>query len=148
MINAFIPRAPRDKEPYIKVYGEKVLEAIRKKKLKASEFEVFLWFIGKSSQKNYWNNEWIIVDYEELAKELGVTSRTIRTAIKTLLKLKFIIQLKPRKTVFKLNPDFCFRGGVISKNKTKEEIREKQIEKEDFEQFIENATKSIEESNS
>jgi len=132
MLNAFIPRNPKDKEPYVKVYGEKVLDAIRKKKLKASELEVFLWFIGKSSHKDYWHNDWINVDYEELAKELGLTSRTIRSAIKTLLKLKFIVQWKPRKTVFRLNPNYCFKGGVVLKEKVKAE----NIKTETFEEFI------------
>jgi len=124
MINAFIPRTPKDKEPYVKVYGEKLLNLIKNRKLKASELEVFLWFVAKNSDKDNWNNEWITVDYEELAKELGLGKSTIRLAIKTLVKLKLIVQWKPRKTAFRLNPDYCFRGGVVAKEQVKREIAE------------------------
>ncbi len=124
MINAFIPRTPKDKEPYVKVYGEKLLNLIKNRKLKASELEVFLWFVAKNSDKDNWNNEWITVDYEELAKELGLGKSTIRLAIKTLVKLKLIVQWKPRKTAFRLNPDYCFRGGVVAKEHVKREIAE------------------------
>ena len=130
MINAFIPRTPKDKEPYVKVYGEKILELIKQKKLKASELEVFLWFVGKNSNKNTWNNEWIPVDYEGLAKELGFTSRTIKSAIKTLLKLKLIVQWKRRIPSFRLNPDYCFKGGVIGKKQVKTEIANLEFEEE------------------
>ena len=129
MINAFIPRTPKDKEPYVKVYGEKLLNLIKNRKLKASELEVFLWFVAKNSDKDNWNNEWITVDYEELAKELGLGKSTIRLAIKTLVKLKLIVQWKPRKTAFRLNPDYCFKGGVIGKNQVKREIAELEYEK-------------------
>ena len=129
VLDAYIPRTPKDKEPYVKVYGEKILTLIKNRKLRASELDVFLWFVGKNSSKDGWNNEWITVDYEELAKELGFTSRTIKSAIKTLLKLKLIVQWKPRKTAFRLNPEYCFKGGVIGKKQVKREIAELEYEK-------------------
>ena len=129
ILDAFIPRTPKDKEPYTKVYGEKLLILIKNRKLKASELEVFLWFVGKNSSKSGWNNEWITVDYEELAKELGFRKETIQRAIKTLLKLKLIVQWKPRKTAFRLNPDYCFRGGVIGKKQVKREIADLEYQK-------------------
>jgi len=129
VLDAYIPRTPKDKEPYVKVYGEKLLTLIKNRKLKASELEVFLWFVGKNSGKDGWNNEWITVDYKELAKELGLGVSTIRLAIKTLVKLKLIVQWKPRKTAFRLNPEYCFKGGVIAKNQVKREIAELEYEK-------------------
>jgi len=129
MINAFIPRTPKDKEPYVKVYGEKLLNLIKNRKLKASELEVFLWFVAKNSDKDNWNNEWITVDYKELGKELNLNPDTVRRAIKTLIKLKLIVQWKPRKTAFRLNPDYCFRGGVVGKEQVKREIAELEHEK-------------------
>ena len=129
VLDAYIPRTPKDKEPYVKVYGEKILTLIKNRKLKASELEVFLWFVGKNSGKDGWNNEWITVDYEELAEELKISVITVKRAIKTLLKLKLIVQWKPRKTAFRLNPDYCFKGGVIGKNQVKREIAELEYEK-------------------
>ena len=130
MLNAFIPRTPKDKEPYVKVYGEKLLKLIKSRKLKASELEVFLWFVGKNSGKYGWNNEWITVDYEELAEELRISVITVKRAIKTLLKLKLIVQWKPRKTAFRLNPEYCFKGGVIGKKQVKREIADLEFEEE------------------
>jgi len=129
VIDAFIPRTPKDKEPYTKVYGERILNLIKSRKLRASELEVFLWFVGKNSGKKGWNNEWIPVDYEKLAEELGYTSRTIKSAVKTLLKLKLIVQWKKRIPTFRLNPDYCFRGGVVGKSQVKREISELEYEK-------------------
>jgi len=129
VLDAFIPRSPKDKEPYTKVYGEKLLHLIRQKKLKASELGVFLWFVAKNSSKDNWNNEWITVDYEELAKELELRKETVQRAIRTLLKLKLIVQWRPRKTAFRLNPDYCFRGGVIGKQQIQREI--KRVEREE-----------------
>jgi len=129
VLDAFIPRTPKDKEPYVKVYGERILNLIKNRKLKASELEVFLWFVGKNSGKDGWNNEWITVDYEELAEELKISVITVKRAIKTLLKLKLIVQWKPRKTAFRLNPDYCFKGGVIGKKQVKREIAELEYEK-------------------
>ena len=128
MINAFIPRTPKDKEPYTKVYGERLLHLIKNRKLKASELGVFLWFVAKNSSKDNWNNEWITVDYEELAKELELRKETVQRAIRTLLKLKLIVQWRPRKTAFRLNPDYCFRGGVIGKLQVKREIKDLEFE--------------------
>jgi len=129
VLDAFIPRAPKDKEPYTKVYGERLLHLIKNRKLKASELEVFLWFVAKNSSKDTWNNEWITVDYKELGKELNLNPDTVRRAIKTLIKLKLIVQWKPRKTAFRLNPDYCFRGGVVGKLQVKREISELEYEK-------------------
>ena len=138
MISAFIPRTPKDKEPYVKVYGEKILKFIEKDKLKGSDLKVFLWFVAKNSDKKTWNNEWINVDYKELAKELGVSDRTIRKAIKTLIELKLIVQWKKRIPSFRLNPDYCFRGGVIGKKQVKKEIEEREF-KERAEEWTPNS---------
>jgi len=128
VLDAFIPRTPKDKEPYTKVYGERLLHLIKDRKLKASELEVFLWFVAKNSGKDTWNNEWIPVDYKKLAKELGFSEWTIKMAIKTLLKLKLIVQWKRRIPSFRLNPDYCFRGGVVGKLQVKREITDLEYE--------------------
>ena len=129
ILDAFIPRSPKDKEPYTKVYGEKLLQLIKDRKLKASELEIFLWFVAKNSSKDTWNNEWIPVDYRKLAEELGISEITVKRAIKTLLKLKLIVQWKKRVPSFRLNPDYCFRGGVIGKEQVKREIAELPIDR-------------------
>jgi predicted transcriptional regulator len=144
-INAFIPRNPRDREPYIKVYGEKILTLIKDNKLRGSELSVFLWFIAKSSSKKQWNNEWIYVDYEDLANELGFRKETVQRAIKKLLDLNFIVQWKPRKTAFRLNPEYCFKGGIIAKRKIEKEIETLNLESETLNEFIEKAVEALKE---
>jgi hypothetical protein len=140
ILNAFIPNPPKDKEPYIKVYGEKLLELIVQKKLKNSTLNVFLWFMGKTG-KDLWNNDWINVDYNEIANELGITYRSVKNAIKELKELKIIVQWRPRQTVFRLNPEYCFKGGVIAKEKMKEEINGSDAET--IEEFTEKAVKAL-----
>ena len=117
MVDAFIPRSPKDKTPYVKVYGQRIFDMLRTKKLKASELKVFLWFVSKSSAKNYWANDWINIGYEDIAKDLDLRKETIQRATKKLLKLKLIVQWRPRQLMFRLNPDYCFKGGVVSKAK-------------------------------
>ena len=139
-IRAFIPSNPKDREPYTKVYGEKVLEVLRTKRLRGSELNVFLWFMGKTG-KDLWNNDWINVDYNEIANELGITYRSVKNAIKELKELKIIVQWRPRQTVFRLNPEYCFKGGVIAKEKMKEEINGSDAET--IEEFTEKAVKAL-----
>jgi hypothetical protein len=143
-IRAFIPSNPKDREPYTKVYGEKVLEVLRTKRLRGSELNVFLWFIGK----NDWGNEWIPVNYKKLANELNISVITVKKAIKTLLELKWLIQFSPRQTVFRLNPEFVYRGGIISKIQTEKEIETLNLESETIDEFVDKATKSLKEETS
>jgi len=64
-------------------------------------------------------------------------------AVKTLLKLKLIVQWRPRKTAFRLNPDYCFRGGVIGKLQVKREIKDLEFE-EKVKEWEESSTRTTE----
>ena len=107
---AYIPRHI-DREPYVKVYQDTLAEWLYKGKLKKSDFAVLFWFIKQTD----WENNWIYVDYKELAKELNLGVRTIKQAIKSLKELNLIVQLAPRQKLFRLNPRYIYKGGIVGK---------------------------------
>lgn len=108
---AYIPRQT-EKEEYVKVFQDAVLEIIDKeKRLGKLGFKVLLWFMGKTN----WNNDWIYIDYKDLAEELKTTESYLKIVIPKLVKLGLIIQKAPRQKVFRLNPKYVFKGGVIAR---------------------------------
>ena len=109
---AYIPRKV-DRDQYVKLYQDYILEAVLKNRLKKTDLSVFFWFLSS----NDWGNDWIHVDYEELAQELGVRKETVQRAIRRLLDANLLIQYKPREKLFRLNPRYVYKGGVVEKDK-------------------------------
>ncbi len=110
-IIAYIPRKV-DRDKYVKVYQDYILEAVLRNQLKKTDLAVFMWFLAF----NDWGNDWIHVDYDELSQELGVHPDTIRKSIKKLVDANLLIQYKPREKLFRLNPKYVYKGGVVSKD--------------------------------
>lgn len=109
-ILAYIPRKV-DKEPYVKLYQDAIGELLVRGELSKSAFKVLLWFIKQTD----WQNNWIPIVYKELAKELNLKLSTLKMAIKELKDYGLIIQLAPRQTVFRLNPRYIYKGGIVGK---------------------------------
>jgi hypothetical protein len=109
-ILAYIPRKV-DREPYVKVYQDAIGELLIKGEISKSAFKVLLWFIKNTN----WENDWIAIDYEELAEELHLKTDTIRKAVKQLINYGLIIQQKPYRSIFRLNPRYIYKGGVVGK---------------------------------
>jgi len=109
-ILAYIPRKV-DKEPYVKVYQDVIGELLERGEISKNAFKVLLWFIKQAN----WNNDWIVVNYEELAKELKLHIVTLKKAVRQLVNYGLIVQFKPRQTVFRLNPRYIYKGGVVGK---------------------------------
>lgn len=107
---AYIPRKV-DRDKYVKVYQDYILEAVVQNKLKRTDLTIFMWFVSH----NDWGNDWIHVDYEELSKELGVRKETIIRSLKRLVDANLLVQYKPREKLFKLNPRYVYKGGVVGK---------------------------------
>jgi len=107
---AYIPRKV-DRDRYVKVYQDHILELVSQKKLSSSDLRVFLWLMGH----NDWGNDWIHIDYEELAQELELNKDTVRKALKKLTSLNLVIQYKTREKLFRLNPRYVYKGGVVGK---------------------------------
>ena len=107
---AYIPRKV-DRDKYVKVYQDYILEAVVQNKLKKTDLTIFMWFVSH----NDWGNDWIHVDYEELSKELGLHPVTIKKSIKNLVDANLLVQYKPREKLFKLNPRYVYKGGVVGK---------------------------------
>ena len=107
---AYIPRKV-DRNRYVKVYQDHILEKVLNNQLKKSDLAVFMWFLSQ----NDWGNDWIYIDYEDLANELGMHKVTVKKAIRQLVDSGLIMQYKPRKNLFRLNPAYVYKGGVVGK---------------------------------
>ena len=107
---AFIPRKV-DRDKYVKVYQDHILELVTKKELKKPALTILMWFFAQ----NDWGNSWIHIDYNKLSRELGISITSIHRGIRELLRAKLIIQYKPKHTVFRLNPKYVYKGGVVGK---------------------------------
>jgi len=108
---AYIPRKV-DRNKYVKLYQEHLLEKLVKGRLNRTDFKVFLWLVSVDP----WGNDWIVVDYDELAKELGVSKSSVKVSMSKLVKENLVFQLKPRQTVFRLNPNIVYKGGIVGKS--------------------------------
>jgi len=111
-ILAYIPRKV-DRDGYVKVYQDFILEAVLKNRLKKSDLAVLMWFFSH----NDWGNDWIYVDYEGLAQELGMAKISVKRSIRNLVDANLLIQYKPREKLFRLNPKYVYKGGVVGKEK-------------------------------
>ena len=107
---AYIPRKV-DRNRYVKVYQDHILEKVLNNQLKKSDLAVFMWFLSQ----NDWGNDWIHIDYEDLANELGLRKETIQRSIRRLVDSGLIMQYKPREKLFRLNPAYVYKGGVVGK---------------------------------
>jgi hypothetical protein len=102
---AYIPKNT-EKEPFDKVFKTLWVEVLNNPKLKGAPLRVLIWLMGKNS----WGNEWIPIEYDELAKELKLKPETIRKSLRILRETNLIIQKAPRKLWFRLNPKYIFMG--------------------------------------
>ena len=109
-ILAYIPRKV-DKEPYVKVYQDVIGELLVRGEISKNAFKILLWFIKQTN----WNNNWIYISYKELGEELKLHKETVRKAIRELVNYGLLVQIEPRKTVFRLNPRYIYKGGVVGK---------------------------------
>jgi hypothetical protein len=107
---AYIPKNS-EKEPFNKVFKTMWVEVLNNPNLKGAPLRVLIWLIGNNS----WGNDWIPIDYKELAKELGYTYDTIYRAFKLLKDSNLIIQKAPRKLWFRLNPKYIYMGLAVQR---------------------------------
>ena len=108
---AYIPRKV-DRDRYVKLYQDEIIERLVKSKLSRTDLKVFLWFASVDP----WGNDWIVVNYDDLAKELGVSKSSVKVAISKLVKNNLLLQESPRQRVFRLNPKIVYKGGVVGKS--------------------------------
>lgn len=122
-----LPEA-RDKD-FLKVYklfSEKVLQDLGSMN---GETRLLMWFIAQSINLPTQSEMWIPIDYLEVAKEIGVSKRSMHFYIKKLIELGYIEQYSKRQRIFRLKPDFVYRG-ILTKFKEDELSKTlKEIEK-------------------
>lgn len=90
-----------------KLFSEKVLQDLG---IVNGEAKLLLWFIAKTVDQEVQGDMWIILDYEKVAKEIGVSIATLYNYLSKLKKLGYIEQAKPRNSIYRLKPDFMYKG--------------------------------------
>jgi hypothetical protein len=108
---AYVPEA-RDKG-FVKLYkllSSKLLEDLGSLN---GEARLLLWFIAKTLELPVQSDMWIPITFEEVAKDLKVSTRTIRSYIKRLLKLGYIEQYRKKHLTFRVKPDFLYKGSLV-----------------------------------
>jgi len=107
---AFIPDI-KD-EDFLKIFplfGKKILQDLG---LLHGEIRFLVWLIAKTIELPYQSDLWIPISYEDVAKDLGITVRSVKTYTKKLLELGYIEQFKRRHSTFRLKPDFFYKGNL------------------------------------
>ncbi len=120
----FIPEV-QDKNfaKVFQTYSKKFLEDMG---IINGESKLFMWFLAKTIENEFQGDGWIYISYKEIAKDFEVHIVTIKNYIKRLKKLGYIQQIEKNKTVFRINPDFVYKGYLW---KHKKETIDKHIEK-------------------
>lgn len=107
---AYIPKNT-EKETFDKVFKTLWIKVLEDSNLKGVPLRILVWLMNKNS----WNNDWIYVDYKDLAEELKHRVETIQRAFKTLKDANLVIQMSPRKTLFRLNPKYIYMGLAVKR---------------------------------
>jgi len=108
---AIIPEI-KDKEfaKVYKLFSEKVLLSLASM---GYEAKLLVWFLAQTVKLPQQSDMWILVDYEQVAKEIGVSTVSVKRYVKKLLELGFIEQFKKRQTVFRLRPELVYKGILV-----------------------------------
>ncbi len=109
---AFIPEH-RDKDfaKIYKLFSKKLLEDLGTIN---GEAKLLFWLIAKTLELPIQSDLWIPVDYNEVAKELNVSVVSIKRYFKRLLDLGYIEQYQKRQKIFRIKPDYLYKG-ILSK---------------------------------
>ena len=109
---AFIPEH-RDKDfaKIYKLFSKKLLEDLGTIN---GEAKLLFWLIAKTLELPIQSDLWIPVDYNEVAKELNVSVVSIKRYFKSLLDLGYIEQYQKRQKIFRIKPDYLYKG-ILSK---------------------------------
>jgi len=109
---AVIPEA-KDREEFVKVYklfSEKVLLDLSSL---GYEAKVLLWLLAKTLEQPFQSEMWIPVSYGEVAKDIGLSEVSVKRYFKKLLELGYVEQFRRRQTIFRLRPEFVYKGVLV-----------------------------------
>lgn len=134
---AIIPEAKdKDFAKVYKLFSEKALLSLASM---GYETKLLIWFLAQTVKLPQQSDMWIPVDYEEVAKEIGVSVVSLKRYVRKLLALGFIEQFKRRQTIFRLKPEFVYKGILVkyveslpileTKQKTKNKISNVKLNK-------------------
>lgn len=108
-------------EPKVKDYDFiKIRKALTEATLKDLDYlngaiKLLMWFLDKALEYKVFNRPAEIpVFIDRVAKELGLSEVTIKRYMKRLKDKGYIIQIRKRKTVYMLNPEYIWLGTARS----------------------------------
>jgi len=111
---AFIPEyKDKDFAKIYKLFSKKLLEDLGTIN---GEAKLLFWLIAKTLELPVQSDLWIPVNYEEIAKELNVSKRSVMSYFKKLLELGYIEQYQRRQKIFRIKPEYLYKG-ILSKYK-------------------------------
>lgn len=107
---AIIPEV-RDREfvKIYKVFSEKLLQDIGSLN---GEARLLFWLMAKTLELPIQSDLWLPIIYESVAKELGTNIRTVKRYFKRLLEKGYIEQFKFRRAVFRIKPEYLYKGNL------------------------------------
>ena len=109
---AFIPEhKDKDFAKIYKLFSKKLLEDLGTIN---GEAKLLFWLIAKTLELPVQSDLWIPVNYEEIAKELNVSKRSVMSYFKKLLELGYIEQYQRRQKIFRIKPEYLYKG-ILSK---------------------------------
>lgn len=112
---AFIPEhKDKDFAKIYKLFSKKLLEDLGTIN---GEAKLLFWLIAKTLELPTQSDLWIPVDYKEVARELNVSAVSIKRYFKRLLDLGYIEQYQRRQKIFRIKPDYLYKG-ILSKYKS------------------------------
>jgi predicted transcriptional regulator len=69
--------------------------------------------MAKTLDMPYQSDLWIPVDYNEVAKEIGISVVSVKRYFRNLLHLGYIEQFRPRNTTFRMKPEYLYKGILV-----------------------------------
>lgn len=108
---AVLPPEPRDREfgKYFALFGHKLLEDLG---LMNGEGKLLLYFLARVVKEPLNGDGWILLDYSEAAQTLGVSQPTLYRYLARLRDRGYLEQARPRSPVWRIRPEYVYRGTL------------------------------------
>jgi predicted transcriptional regulator len=126
-----------DKDRYVLIY-EKFLSVLAD--VSHTDLKVFHAFCFKVDYMNSFQSSMRVMD--EVAKELGLSSNTVRNSLTALKKSKFIHEHPKYKRTYIINPEFMWQGNTRFKQAVFKLILSKGLKEKNEQIVISNDKKS------
>lgn len=97
---------------FVKVFRAFTEKLLQDLKSMSSELKILNWMLAKSVELPVQSEMWIPVDYAEVAEATGLKEITVMRGFKRLCKKGYLQQFRPRRAVFRIRPEYLYRGRL------------------------------------